>query len=316
MKEKLVSIVIPVFNEEESLPELFERLSIVIKELRYKFEIIFVNDGSSDGTWEKIQVISRTNDMVKGINFSRNFGHPSALQAGLENAHGDAVIMMDGDLQHPPELLPALLEKWEEGFLVVSTIRDHTEGIGLMKKLTSRLFYRLLNALSHLEINEGEADFRLVDRLVVDKVNELSERPKFYRGLFHWLGFRATYIHFSADSRKFGQSSFSTSKMISLARMGLTSFSMKPLEVIIGAGLLLFTVSLVSLLVVLYVKFGVDYGFFSGSFILVILIMMITSLLIIVEGIIAIYLVDIFKASLGRPSYIISSSIGLSNRKE
>ena len=309
-KQKMLSVVVPCYNEEENIKNFYTELTKTLNKLDYDYEIIFVDDGSHDSTWNEIKNISGS-DSVKAVSLSRNFGHPAALEAGLNAAKGDAIVMMDADLQHPPTVIPSLIKKWEEGFEIVKTIRLQTEGASFFKKITSSLFYALLNTFSDLRLRDGEADFRLVDRSVLEIINKMPESPKFYRGLFNWVGFNTAEVEYKAANRTRGKSSFTLKKMVELARLGLTSFSMLPLKIIITIGLGLSSVSFLALLVMVYVKLFVSFVFFSNNIILLTFLIFVTGLLSTFQGIIAIYMVDVFDAAKGRPSYIVSKKVNL-----
>lgn len=304
---KIISVVLPCFNESKNIPLIYEKLLNSFEGLPYSYEIIFVNDGSADNTWQTICAICSKDKKVSGINFSRNFGHHAALQAGLESASGDAVIMMDADMQHPTSMIPKLLHEWEAGNEIVNTIRLSTERTTFFKKYSGKLFYKLINSISDLNLNDGEADFRLVGRRALDILNELPESPKFYRGLVNWIGFRTARLEYHAVARRFGKSSYSLKKMLELARLGLTSFSLKPLKFIIGFGVTLSTTSLFVLLIMLGVKFFVNPLYFSSTAILVMFLIFVAGMLSTFQGIIAVYMVDIFNAAKGRPTFIVDS---------
>jgi glycosyltransferase involved in cell wall biosynthesis len=315
MPKKLISIVIPSYNEEKNIYPIHDEIVRHIDQGAYEYEIIFINDGSRDDTWAKIQQLSKTAPNVKGISFSRNFGHAAALQAGLEAARGDAVIMLDADLQQPPALIPDLIKHWEKGATIVNTIRLSTDNASWFKNITSKAFYRLLNSISSLELNEGEADFRLLDRRALDALNRLPESPKFYRGLVNWLGFDVVRIEYKAGIRIYGTSSFTFKKMMELARLGLTSFSMKPLKIIITVGIFMSSISFAALLAMMSVKLWINFNYFSNSVVLLTFLIFVTGLLSIFQGIVAIYLVDIFHFSKGRPAFIIGERANVSKEQ-
>jgi dolichol-phosphate mannosyltransferase len=310
MPKKLLSVVLPSYNEEKNVPLAYEEIVKNIDASKYDYEIIFVNDGSKDNTWGVITELAAKDPHVKGLCFSRNFGHPAALQAGLEEAKGDAVIMMDADLQHPPTLIPKLVEEWEGGYDIVNTVRKSTEKIGLVKRITAKGFYKVMNGISDLKLNEGEADFRLIDRKALNTLNEMPESPKFYRGLVNWVGFKVKRVDYKAVARRHGTSSFTMKKMFELARLGLTSFSMKPLKLIITVGLTLSGASLVGLIAMFAIKLFVNPLYVSYGSILVMFLIFITGLLATFQGIVAIYLVDIFNVSKGRPTFIVGERAG------
>lgn len=309
MAKTLLSIVLPSYNEEKNVTLVYKELMKYIDTKKFDYEIIFVNDGSRDNTWNEIEKISKSDKSVRGINFSRNFGHHAALEAGLLNAKGDVVIMMDADLQHPASIIPELIVRWEEGFDIVNTVRLSTENAGMFKNITSTLFYKILNSLSDLQLCDGESDYRLISRKALDSLNSLPESPKFYRGLINWIGYKVARVEFRAQARQYGKSSYTLKKMIELARLGLTSFSMKPLKFIIAFGITLVSAAFAALVVMLFVKFTISPGYFSNNAILVMFLVLITGMLTTFQGIIAIYMVDIFNAAKGRPSYIIKEMI-------
>lgn len=308
MSKQILSVVVPCYNEEENIHLCHEEIVGNIETKRFDYEIIFVNDGSRDDTWAQIQKIVKKDAHARGVNFSRNFGHQAALQAGLEAAAGDVIIMMDGDLQHPPSLFGELIAKYDEGFDIVNTVRQDSEDVGALKKMTSRLFYKIINGLSDLQLNEGEADYRLMSRRALDTLNALPESPKFYRGLVNWIGYDVARVEYRAKERQHGKSSYTLKKMIELARLGITSFSMKPLKVISVSGMLISGVAIVLLIGLVIVKFMVDVELVSYSAILTALLMLMMGILITVQGVVAVYLVDIFSATKSRPTYIVKES--------
>lgn len=227
---QMLSIVVPVYNEQGNVRLLHAALSRELARLDVEYELIFVDDGSRDASRDVLREMHAADPHVKVIGLSRNFGHQNALTAGLEHADGDAVIAMDADMQHPPDLIPEMVEKWREGYQVVYTIRlDGREG-SAFKRWTSRAFYTLLNWVTDTPIIPGAADFRLVDRAVVDCLNSMQERSRFLRGLVSWVGFRQIGIPFAVRPRHDGRSKYSLRKMLALALNGLTSFSALPLR--------------------------------------------------------------------------------------
>jgi glycosyltransferase involved in cell wall biosynthesis len=252
---KKISFVVPMFNEEENIHEFYRRITEVMAPLSYDYEILFIDDGSKDRTAEFIRELSEKDHRVQGYLFSRNFGHQLALTCGLDHASGDAVISMDGDLQHPPELVPELIKKWEEGYEIVQTVREATEDATAFKNITSKLYYKLINAMSEVRITPGGSDFRLMDRKAVDALCSYRERARFIRGMVNNLGFRYTAIPFVAPPRFAGHSKFSLKKMIRFALDGITGFSRVPLRLAFYAGLICGIGSLLFLLHVFYVKY-------------------------------------------------------------
>ncbi|MCG6930411.1 MAG: glycosyltransferase family 2 protein [Desulfofustis sp.] len=238
----VLSIIIPVYNEADNIHTLYNEISNNIKTITNK-ELIFINDGSSDHTLEQIQALQQVDPSVHFINFSRNFGHQCALKAGLELCSGDVVISIDGDLQHPPSLLPLLLDKWKDGYDVVITIREELPGGNFFKRFTSHNFYRLLAKISDLRLKPGSADFRLLDRKVVDVLKRFEEIDIFYRGFVAWSGFKQYEISYVPEKRKSGATKYTTAKMIRLALNGLLGFSTLPLRLVTLTGLVISLVS-------------------------------------------------------------------------
>ena len=305
---KKISIVIPAFNEEGNLSKVRKEIDDVFASLQnYYYEIIFVNDGSRDNTQSTIENLSAQFTNVKYIEFSRNFGHQYAVKAGMDNADGNAVITMDADLQHPPELIPELINKWEQGYDVVYTIRKYSDKISFFKRVTSSLFYSFLLKISDSElVQKGGADFRLLDRNVNDVIKEFNENDLFLRGLTGWIGFKQTGVEYTAKDRFSGKSSYNLKKMFSLAFSGITSFSTKPLYLAAYVG---FAFTILSLLVYgIYVIYSFVIGtHISGWASLIMTVVFFGGMQLIMMGIIGMYLGKIFKQVKDRPNYIIRS---------
>ena len=249
---KRISIVVPVYNEEENIEHFAQSVAEVMESLPYAYEILFIDDGSRDRSREILRELGARDAHVQSIFLARNSGHQIALTCGTDHADGDAVVTMDGDMQHPPELLPVLLAKWEEGFEIVQTVRLTTEGASLFKRLTSKYYYRLLNALSDVEIVEGGSDFRLMDRKAVLALRRYREHARFIRGIVGSMGFRKTTVEFVAHERFAGYSKFSLHRMISFALDGILAYSVQPLRIAFYAGLLS---ALLAVLLFLHVLF-------------------------------------------------------------
>lgn len=235
----LVSVVSPAFEEEQSLPAFHAALTESLNALHDELavEIIYVDDGSCDRTFEVIEGISRTDHRVRGLALSRNFGHQAALTAGLEHARGDAVVMLDSDLQHPPALIPVLVQHWRAGFDVVQTIRADDARLSWIKRATSAAFYKLLGRFSDLEVRPAASDFRLLSRRALDSLLRLNESHRYLRGMVQWLGFRSIEVPFAPNERHAGVSKYTFRKMLRLAFDGLYSFSRAPIRMAIAVGL-------------------------------------------------------------------------------
>lgn len=300
---QLISIIIPVFNEQGNIALITNRLSEVMEKLFYQYEIIFVDDGSSDNTLAEIKAAAISQQNIFFISFSRNFGHQNALKAGLDMSRGDCVISMDGDLQHPPALIPQLIKKWEEGYDIVYTIRKNDKALPLMKRKSAALFYNFLNNLSDIDLENGTADFRLVDKRVAALMSNFSEADLFWRGLVKWLGFKQIGIEYNSDDRKLGVSKYNLKKMVQFAIKGIISFSIKPLTVAIYLG---FAFSFLSLLYIPYILISKYSGqAVSGWASTIVTIVFFGGLQLTILGIIGTYLGKLFMQSKQRPHYIV-----------
>ncbi len=255
-----LDIIVPVFNEEKVLPLFIARTEKVCQELLSKkyfsqYSLIFTDDGSEDQTWDILMDNHKRNNNIKGIRFSRNFGHQLALKAGLDHSNGEVVVSMDGDLQHPPELIEQLLLRWKDGYKIVNTIRKDTEGINIFKKISSRMFYFLINLFSDVKIHPGSSDFRLLDKKVVDEIKIVTDKQIFLRGLVNSLGFNKTEIGFVADDRAEGKTKYTFKKMLKLALSGIMSFSIKPLRIITFTGIFVSFIAFIFIIYVLLARF-------------------------------------------------------------
>jgi len=303
---KKISIIIPVCNEKSNVPLMVNAVCDVMNNLSYNYSITFIDDGSNDDTAYVIKEISQQNDKVFYIVLSKNFGHQNALKAGLDLSDGDAVISLDGDLQHPPTLIPTLIQYWEEGNDIVYTIRKDHQELPMMKRKTSNWFYKLMNNLSNIEIEAGTADFRLIDKRVVEVCRNFSEMDLFWRGIIKWVGFKQIDIEYEPAERKFGTSKYTYKKMMQFALRGITSFSIKPLVIAIYLG---FTFSILSLLYIPYVLFSLYFGHpISGWASMIVTIAFFGGLQLLILGIIGTYLGKLFMQTKQRPHYIIKES--------
>lgn len=299
----MISVIIPAYNEAGNIKKIAERVSDQLRDTE-SYEIIFIDDGSEDLTLEEIKKVEQSDASVKFISFSRNFGHQKALKAGLDHAHGDCVISMDADLQHPPELLNKLIEEWKRGFDIVYTIRKDQNNTGFLKKTASSLFYKVINKISDVDIPLGAADFRLLDRKVVNELRKFNENWLFIRGIVSWLGFKQTGIEYTAKDRQFGKSKYSLKKMVSFALQGITSFSIVPLRISVIAGLF---ISLVSFLYTIYAL--LDKFIFKtvvpGWTSILISVLFLGGIQLIFLGVIGEYLGKMFIETKNRPNYVI-----------
>lgn len=308
MNNKTISIVVPVFNEQDNILVFHQTICEVMETVAYDFELLFIDDGSRDQSAFLIHNLSTHDSRVKLLMLSRNYGHQIALTCGLDHANGDAVITMDGDMQHPPSLILTLLKEWEAGFEVVQTVRTTTEGVGLLKKTTSFLYYKLINKLAQSAVVEGGSDFRLMDKKVVQAFRLYRERGRFIRGLIGLLGFKQKTINFIAPARFAGVSKFSLKKMLHFALDGITSLSTVPLRLSFYVGILAGLTSLILTIHVLYVKFFTNEAVLGWSTIAA-SIFFLGGMQLIGIGILGEYIARIFQEVKQRPLYLLSKKI-------
>jgi dolichol-phosphate mannosyltransferase len=302
------SFIVPAYNEESAVSLLAERLVAVGEKLAEPFEILFVNDGSTDNTASVLDRMAQADARIRVIHFSRNFGHMAALTAGIDRACADgAVICLDADGQHPPEMIPDMIERWRDGDDIVQALRKSTRGEGLVKRATSDAFYAVMNWLSDTELKPGAADFRLLDAEVVSAIRQLPERERFVRGLVSWVGFRTGYLEFTAPARTGGATKYTLFKMIALAASGITSFSVRPLRLSL-------------LLAFILVVFACAYGVFAlfayaagmpisaGWTSLILVVILLSSVQLACVGILSEYMARVMTEVKQRPIYLIRSN--------
>ncbi|MDO8609669.1 MAG: glycosyltransferase family 2 protein [bacterium] len=315
INEIIYSVVVPVFNEEEVLNEVYTRLIVVMEKLDKNYEIIFIDDGSTDKSFEIINKLCEIDKKVRVIQFSRNFGHQIAISAGIDYVSGDAVIMMDADLQHPPELIPELIKKWEEGYDIVYTVRKESKSIGLIKKITSKFFYSLINSLSKIDIPEGTADFRLLSRTVVENLKNFKERTRFIRGLISWVGYKKIGISYIAEARFAGRPKYSFKKMIRFALIGITSFSSVPLYISTILGFIIAGISFIYAIFAIYSKFFTDTVVIPGWTSTLVSVLFLGGVQLIAIGILGEYLDKVYEEVKQRPLYIVKELKGFNEHK-
>ena len=305
-----ITVLIPVFNEADNLSRLLARLKPVLEAQAVNWRVLFVDDGSRDPTLDRLRDLHTADSRITALSFSRNFGKEIAIAAGLRHARGDAVVIMDGDLQHPPEVIETFLAKWREGYDIVYGQRLDRSTDSALRTLYSRAFYRLYNAMVEADIPKGAGDFRLLSRRAVDAMNEITETSRFNKGLFSWIGFKSVGVPFTVEKREAGTTRWSFRRLSSFALDGVTSFSTLPLRVwsLIGAiiSLIAFCFAIVVVLQVLI--HGVDL---PGYPTLVISIMMLSGIQLISLGVIGEYLGRVYEEVKARPLYIVAETVGV-----
>lgn len=299
-----ISVVMPVYNEASNLQLLLDKLYTTMHKMQVDFELIFVNDGSTDASLDILKAFSLRYDEVKYISLSRNFGHQVAISAGLDATSGYAVIIMDADLQDPPELIPSLYEKLQEGYEVVYARRIHRKGESYLKKATAKLFYRILSKITQVNIPMDTGDFRIMDAKVVKVLKQMPERNKFLRGQVAWVGFRQTWVCYNRDERKEGKSGYTYGKLLRLAFDGITSFSDFPLKM---ASMMGFIVSGVAFLLMIYTLLVrlVFKDYVEGWASIILSVLFLGGVQLICIGIVGEYLARVFNNVQGRPLYVV-----------
>ncbi len=305
---KKITIVVPIFNEQDNLKEFHRRTSAVLEKEPYTYEFLFVDDGSSDDSRRILRELAKADEHVEAYFLSRNYGHQLAITCGLDNADGDAVITMDGDLQHPPELIPELLRLWEQGNEIVQTKRMATEDAGFMKNLTSSCYYKLINTLSKVEITPGGSDFRLMDRVAVDALKQYREKARFIRGMVKTLGFKEETLEFVAPPRFAGTSKFSFKKMLHFAFDGITSFSNLPLRWAFYLGIFFGLSSILLLSHIFYATYVIG-DTVPGWPTIMCCMLFLGGIQLVGIGILGEYIGRIFTEVKNRPLYIVGSHI-------
>lgn len=296
-------MVVPVHNEEACLPLFHSRLSAALRSPLFQCEVIYVDDGSSDGSLALLEKLQLEDPAVAVVVLSRNFGHQAALSAGMDLARGAAVVTLDADLQHPPEMIPALIEEWRRGAKVVATVREATEDAGVLKKASSGLYYRLLNLLSDTAIEPYAADFRLLDRQALTMLKSMPERQRFLRGMIGWLGLPEARLPFSAAPRAAGASKYTLPRMMRLGLDGILSFSTKPLRLALWLGLMVLAVNALYAAYILY-SYWFNQATVRGWPSMILLIMFLGSSQLILLGVAGEYIGRVYEEVKGRPLYL------------
>ena len=297
-----LSIVVPAHNEAQNIARLLERLESVLRD-REDWELIIVDDGSTDDTLSVIKQFASRTRQLRFLALTRNFGHQTALKAGLDHASGDCVISLDADLQHPPELIPEMIRSWQSGYEVVNMVRLDAN-VPLMKRLTSRFFYWLSNSISDYRIEPGSSDFRLLDRRVVDALRDTRERNLFLRGLIPWLGFRQVNLPYTQETRTGGESKYGIHSMLRLALRGITSSSLRPLHIATVSGLLMSLFAAIYAVYVLWVKLFVGTAITGWTSVLI-SVLLIGGIQLLLLGVLGEYLGRTLTEAKGRPAYVL-----------
>lgn len=309
---KKISVVIPMYCEQEVVKECYDRLSKTLQNIEgYEYEIIFIDDGSEDKTLSILEEIEAKDKHIKIISFSRNFGHQAAVTAGIKYVTGDVIAIIDADMQDPPELIPEMLKLWEEGNEVIYGKRKKREGEKIFKLLTAKMFYNTLNALSDVEIPKDTGDFRLVDRKVIDVINSMPEQNKFLRGLFTWVGFKQIPYEYERKKRLAGKTKYPLRKMLKLALDGMIGFSKKPLKIVGGLGIFSIIVSII-ILIYSIISFAFELNHLTPEWTsIMVTVTLFSGVQLLSIWIMSEYIGRIYDESKKRPEYIIDKKINI-----
>ena len=314
MEKRHISIVIPFYNEENNIPLVYRELKKILNNANYSFEIIFVNDGSTDNSSAELDKITAADHTVKAVEFSRNFGKEVAMTAGLDICQGAACILMDADLQHPVEKIHEFIKRWENGAEVVVGVRNKNKSEGLIKKAGSYIFYLTINAISETEITPSSTDYRLLDRIVIEEFKRLKEKNRMTRALIDWLGFKRDYVYFNANERLYGKPSYNYLKLFRLAVSSYISHSLLPLRIAGYLGIVITSFSILLGLVMFVDKFFLKDPYkmyFSGTAMLATIIMFLIGIVLSCLGLIALYIGNIHGEVVNRPMYIVRRRVNL-----
>ncbi len=309
------SIVAPIFNEEGNVALLVERIDAVMAASGDQWELILVNDGSTDRSPELIDEAAALNPHVRVIHFARNFGHQIAVTAGIDHASGDAVVLIDADLQDPPELILELIERWKAGFQVVYAVRAERRGESRFKLLTAKLFYRVIYRITDVNIPLDTGDFRLMDRKVVEALKTMREHHRFIRGMTSWVGFRQTGVNYVREARHSGETKYPFRKMVRFALDAITSFSYFPLQVMVYVSLVLGVVALLAIPVVAILRLSLGVEFFGGQATTIILLLLMSSFQLFFLFVLGQYVARTYDETRNRPLYIVASTVGFDQRE-
>lgn len=310
------SIVAPIFNEQGNIQNLYDRIAKVMDSTGETWELVTVNDGSSDQSAELLEALSAKDHRVKMVNFARNFGHQVAVTAGLEHTTGDAVIVIDADLQDPPELILEMIERWKAGYQVVYAIRQERKGESWFKLFTAKLFYRMIYRITDVNIPLDTGDFRLMDRRVVNALNSMPEHNRFIRGMTSWIGFKQTGITYVREAREWGETKYPLKKMVKFATDAVTGFSYFPLQIMIYVSFVLGVLAVLAIPIIAVLRLILGFQFLGGQVTNIVLLLLLSSFQLFFLFVMGQYVARIYDEARGRPLYIVANTVGFDDSEE
>jgi polyisoprenyl-phosphate glycosyltransferase len=310
------SIIAPIYNEEGNIQKLYDRISSVMDSTGETWELVTVNDGSRDGSVALIEALAAKDSRIKLVNFARNFGHQIAVTAGLNHASGEAVVVIDADLQDPPELILEMIERWKAGYQVVYAVREERKGESWFKLFTAKLFYRVINRLTDVNIPLDTGDFRLMDRKVVDALNSMPEHNRFIRGLTSWIGYRQTGVTYVREAREWGETKYPLKKMIRFAMDAVTGFSYFPLQIMVYVSFILGVLAVLGIPIIAILRVVLGFNFLGGQATHIIILLLLSSFQLFFLFIMGQYVARIYDEVRARPLYIVASTSNLGEVKQ
>ncbi len=304
------SIVAPIYNEEGNIQKLYDRVSQVMDSTGESWELVTVNDGSRDKSFEMLEALSHKDPRIKVINFARNFGHQLAVTAGLHYTSGDAMVVIDADLQDPPELILDMIERWKAGYHVVYAVRQERKGESWFKLFTAKMFYRIIYRITDVDIPLDTGDFRLMDRKVVDALNSMPEHNRFIRGLTSWIGFKQTGITYVREAREWGETKYPLKKMVRFAMDAVTGFSYFPLQVMVYVSFVLGVLAILAVPIIAILRLILGFQFLGGQVTNIVVLLIVGSFQLFFLFILGQYVARIYDETRGRPLYIVAEKVG------
>ncbi len=309
------SIVAPIYNEEGNIQKLYDRVSQVMDSTGESWELVTVNDGSRDKSFEMLETLSHEDPRIKVINFARNFGHQLAVTAGLHHTSGDAMVVIDADLQDPPELILDMIERWKAGYHVVYAVRQERKGESWFKVITAKMFYRVIYRITDVDIPLDTGDFRLMDRKVVDALNSMPEHNRFIRGLTSWIGFKQTGITYVREAREWGETKYPLKKMVRFAMDAVTGFSYFPLQVMVYVSFVLGVLAIFAIPIIAILRLILGFQFLGGQVTNIVVMLLVGSFQLFFLFILGQYVARIYDETRGRPLYIVAEKVGFDEPK-